>query len=305
MLPQLLAQSLPIFFLLLGGFLFFFYFKKGPLLLVFSLILLFLGSIMFFSVFISPFLLKVYRVSYDLSSIIQKQSYRIAFFSDFHCGALKGKSWVKRVVETVNQEKPDLVLIGGDFVLKAEASALKDLFSPLKDLKARDGVFAVLGNHDFGIPGEDLSLPLKEVLEELNITLLQNECVELENFNLVGLDEVWAGKSDLERAFLKVNPEKPVIGLCHNPDLFLYPASTKDRSSFRADLWLLGHTHNGQLRLPIIGPVVQSTGTGMEWGFYNTPLGKAFVSQGVGESGARVRLFTRPEVVIIDLIADL
>ncbi len=302
MFLKALVDLIPILFLVLGSALLFLYFRKRSSLLIFSsLIVLFLGSILVYSVLIAPFILKTHRVSLNFPLLPEKLSYRIAFFSDLHCGPLKGERWLKKVVDKVNKEKPDLVLIGGDFVLKAQKSSLMALLEPLKDLKAREGVFAVLGNHDYGIPGEDLSSPLKEVLESLSVTLLQNINLELENFNLVGVDEVWERKFDLKKAFSTVNPQKPVIGLCHNPDLFLSSFSQEEERSFKADLWLLGHTHNGQLRLPFLGPLFESTATGMEWGFYQTPLGKAFITQGVGESGARVRLFTFPEVLIIDL----
>lgn len=302
MISRLCFELSPIFLIITGGVFLALYLGKRPLwLIIISVLFLALGFLLIYAIHIAPQALKANGVTFSLSTTIEKPSYRIALFSDLHVGALKGRRWAERVVETINKENPDLILIGGDFVFQADPQKLKDYLGPLKELKAREGVYAVLGNHDYGVPGEDVSSELELVLAELGISLLHNQSVELQNFTLVGVDEVWAGKSNLENAFLKVKNNKPVISLCHNPDIFLSPSNSEGVGAFHADLWLLGHTHNGQVRLPLLGPVFLPTETGMEWGFYDTPYGPAFITQGVGESGAKIRFLTAPEVVILDL----
>jgi len=302
MILQLCFEISPICLCITGGAFFFFYLKKGPpWLIMISLLFLALGFLLIYAIYIVPKRLKVYEVSFRLNASSESPSYRIVLFSDLHLGALKGRRWAKRVTETTNKADPDLILIGGDFVFQADPQKLKSYLEPLKALKAREGVYAVLGNHDYGVPGEDLSSQLEVALAELGILVLHNQSVELQKFVLVGVDEVWAGKSSLKKAFLQVKQGKPVISLCHNPDIFLNPSNSEGINAFHAGLWLLGHTHNGQVRLPLLGPVFLPTKTGMEWGFYDTPYGPAFVTQGAGESGAKIRFLTSPEVVVLKI----
>lgn len=302
MIFELGFELLPFFLIIMGGVFLGLYSGEGALWqVIISALFLAWGCLLIYAIHIVPQGLKLNRVNFRFKTSFKNLAYRIAFFSDLHAGALKGGGWVKRVVETINRENPDLILIGGDFVFRADPQKLKNYLGPLKELKAREGIFAVLGNHDYGVPGEDISSELEIVLDELEISVLHNQSQELQNFTLVGIDEVWAGKANLEKAFLKLKNDKPLISLCHNPDIFLSSSKAKAEDAFHADLWLLGHTHNGQVRLPLLGYVFLPTKTGMEWGFYNTPYGLAFITQGVGESGAKIRFLTSPEVVILEL----
>ncbi len=302
MLFQLCFELSPFFLFITGSvFLAFYLAKRPPWLIILSFFFLVFGLLLIYAINVAPQILKLNRVSFQLGSAIKGPLYRVAFFSDLHAGALKGQRWVKKIVETVNRENPDLILIGGDFVFKADPRKLMLYLEPLKELKSKEGIYAVLGNHDYGVPGENVSRELEEVLNALGISVLHNQNVALKNFTLVGIDEVWAGKSDLNGAFQGVKDDNPVIALCHNPDIFLSSSYSDGNCTASADLWLLGHTHKGQVRLPFLGPFFLPTETRMEWGFYNTPYGQAFITQGAGESGAKIRFLTTPEVVILDL----
>jgi len=293
----------PFFLVVLGiAFIVPYFTKRNVGLIILSVIFLTFGLLLLYAIHIAPQILKVNRVAFPLSSRREASRYRVVLFSDLHIGVLKGRGWVEKVVKIVSKGEPDLILIGGDFVLKADPQKLKSYLEPLRGLKAKEGVYAVLGNHDYGVPGEDVSSELEWALRELGISVLHNQSVELENFTLVGIDEVWAGKADSERAFREVKGDNPVIALCHNPDIFLALENNQGPNHPSADLWLLGHTHNGQVRLPFIGPLFLPTETKMEYGFYDTPFGKAFITQGAGESGLKMRFLTRPEIVILDLL---
>jgi Predicted phosphohydrolases len=157
---------------------------------------------------------------------------KVVFFSDLHLGQFKRQEWAQRVVEAVNAQSPDLVLIGGDFLGKTQCCEVAELLMPLRHLRATHGAYAVLGNHDYGIPGCDHSDELIQLLPQLNIRLLHNECVAIgEEALLVGVDELWAGRDNLPGALMRCHgcpPTTRMVVLGHNPDLMLKLESQRD-----------------------------------------------------------------------------
>lgn len=124
--------------------------------------------------------------------------------------------------------------------------------SELKGLRAHFGAFATLGNHDWWYNGPRV----KNSLENAGIRTLENDAAMIEHegaiFWVAGIGDKWEGKPDIASALAKVNDGAPIIALTHNPDIFpSIPA--------RVSLTIAGHTHGGQVSLPIIGrPIVPS-----------------------------------------------
>jgi hypothetical protein len=257
--------------------------------------------------FIEPFRLRVTRwdarslISYGADAMARKTT-RVVFFSDLHLGQFKRAGWARRIVDLVNRQQPDLVLIGGDFTGRVDGLSLRAMFAPLSELRATHGVYAVLGNHDYGIPGPDMSPKLFDLLPTLNVRVLRNEgvCVA-PGLRLLGLDELWAHGSDFESAIAQCADATGVtLVLGHNPDALDLIAPESVAAPQRT-LFLFGHTHGGQIRVPFFpGAAIPIVGD-LYRGEYRRPQGAVYVSCGTGENTSPTRLGTTPEIVVFDV----
>ena len=172
---------------------------------------------------------------------------KIAFLSDFHAGLATHPQIIRRSVDLAIAEKPDIILLGGDFV-DFDASYLKDVIPRLQRLHAPLGVFSVLGNHDLWSD----NARIQQELQEIGIELLINRGVFLpppfDNIYLSGLDEWFTGAPDTIRAFAEKG--KINLVLMHNPANYI------DIKSHACDVAFCGHTHAGQITLPFGFPIV-------------------------------------------------
>ena len=229
-------------------------------------------------------------------------SLRVALISDLHVGApYKGLPALKHLVSVTNAEKPDLILRLGDFVThggvvgghfvspEAIADDLANLHAPL-------GVIAVLGNHDWWYDG----LRVRRALESHGIRVLENEAISLElrqhRFWVGGLSDLWTRGDGVAATLAQVHDGEPILLAMHNPDVF--PGIPG-----RVSLALAGHTHGGQVKLPLIGrPHVPSKyGQRYAYGLIEEGGRKLFVTGGVGTSIIPVRFGVPPEIVILQL----
>jgi len=258
--------------------------------------------VVFYGSFIEPRLLTVGRYDVGLGSAGGRL--KVAVVGDTHLGVYQGRDWLQRVVDRTNAEQPDLVLLGGDYVVNMPA--LDDL-EPLKNLKAKYGVYAVLGNFDYRVGAVDV----RERLGSYGVKTLVNRSVPLDlagrpldaaqglrRLRLIGLDDYWYGDPDWTKALAGVEPNAVKIVLAHNPDL-----APKGEAS-GVDLMIAAHTHGGQVRLPFIGPLTKlpiAIGQRFDKGLFDFGPMKLFITPGVGESGVRARLFDPPEISILNL----
>jgi predicted MPP superfamily phosphohydrolase len=220
---------------------------------------------------------------------------RIAFAADFHAGALTDQRLIIEACETLAALKPDVLLLGGDYV-SVRGADVRRLAPLLADIPAPYGKFGVLGNHDlhanFGI--------IVSELERAGVRILANEHVELSGpfsgISVCGLDDPTHGAPRGDLALDDACATRVV--LVHSPDGI---QAIADRPF---DLALCGHTHGGQIRLPWGHAVVVPGGplnrqyVAGHYEFGETHLGShtMLVSHGVGCSGLPVRAFTPPEV---------
>ena len=238
---------------------------------------------------IEPHWLQVSHVA--LRSPKLRRPLRIAVIADFQTDHLG--DYERSVIERTLQEKPDLLLMAGDH-LQAASSELptlrRELRRLLKDLAAAVplGVYAVRGNID---PPDWAT-----TFEGMNVTTFEStRSLDLADLRLTGL-----GMDDSFNSNLSL-PESGrfQIVLGHSPDFSL--------GKVPADLLIAGHTHGGQVRLPLIGPLMTLSRIPRSWAAGVTPLDERrilVVSRGIGmERGAapRLRFFCRPELVVIDV----
>jgi hypothetical protein len=243
---------------------------------------------------------------------------KIVAVSDIHGGShYIDEAKIRRVVELANAQNADLIVLLGDFVSQRNERS-GDLKMPVEiiaanlgGLRATLGVFAVLGNHDDWYNDRIVELEL----EKAGITVLQNEAVALEKdgrkFRVLGLlDHMhivdWAVFARNARENLaKVEPAGDIIVLEHSPDIL--PVITGDAPiSPDVRLILAGHTHGGQVCLPLIGcPVIPSSyGQKYAHGHVRDRGVDMFVTTGVGTSILPVRFGVPPEIAVLKIYAE-
>jgi predicted MPP superfamily phosphohydrolase len=217
---------------------------------------------------------------------------RVAFLSDLHGGSTPSAA-LRRAVALARAVRPDVILLGGDYVEGHDADGFKlAALAPLGRLRAPLGVFGVLGNHD-------VEPAVARRLGELGVELLHNRRRLLPGgVALVGLADHLAGATDAGAAFAGADPAAPTLVLAH------HWRSLGDPGLGRFDLALTGHTHGGQACLPGTGicPPLADDMKPYRAGLHDWPGGgKLFVGRGLGMSGVRARIGAPPEVAIVDL----
>lgn len=227
---------------------------------------------------------------------------KIVHLTDIHFDPRAGISVenVDHMLETALSEKPDMVVITGDFIVD-RCQHIQEYTKLLRKLSHVCPVYATLGNHDGGVWAKgmggynDISV-VSSILKNAGITLLYNENVIEQGVRLVGLSDLWAGDFHPEQAFTNVTADKPVLLLSHNPDTTIY------LNAFNWDLMLAGHTHGGQVVLPVIGsPWTPIEHTNFRHGLFNLGSTKRkllYVSAGVGGI-FQLRVNCPPEIVVI------
>jgi len=222
---------------------------------------------------------------------------RVALVSDLHAGAPHvGERRVERLVEAVNRRRPDLVLLLGDFidpeVRFGSAVPPEAVAAALGGLRARLGVVAVLGNHDWRHDGERVAA----ALEAAGIACLENSARDLGPLWVAGVADVRMRRADVGRALADVPEDAPVVLLSHDPDAF---ARVPDRVA----LTVSGHTHGGQVAVPGLRRRFIPSRYGERYARGHVVEGgrHLYVTAGVGTTGWPVRLFAPPEVVVLRL----
>lgn len=226
--------------------------------------------------------------------------YRIVHLSDLHLGVRQSEQNFPNITAAARREQADLIVVTGDFATASSRGwynnkpALARFAAPGA---ARDGIWAVLGNHDhhFG------ALKVAATLREVGIGLLVNSHHTLrrgeDRLILAGIMDMVYGLPDLDRALEGAPAHTPVILLAHEPDF----ASIAARDG-RIALQLSGHTHGGQIRLPGVRPLVLPTfGRAYPSGVYQVGKMALYVTPGVGTGHFAFRFNCRPEIVVITL----
>ena len=224
---------------------------------------------------------------------------RIGLISDLHAGWTTPASVIRRAVRMLVAEAPDLVAITGDLVT-SQADRLPDVVAELARLQAPLGVFAVPGNHDHvaGIDawrGALARWPHLVDLTNASVCRSVGDAV----LCVAGLDDGYEGAPRL-RVPAPEHRDVTVV-LAHGPDQAEHLRRRRDD----VDLVLSGHTHGGQIRLPLLGAPVSSARNPelYEEGVRRRPWTQVYTSRGVGTVGIPARLLTRPEVSVLTLTA--
>lgn len=234
----------------------------------------------------------------------QLNGLKIVLLSDLHIGAPHVPvAKMARIVELANAEQPDLILLAGDFVVGHELGAEfvpQDVIAQgLKDLRAKLGVYAVLGNHDWWEDGTKM----RDALEGVGIKTIDNRALRLtpngQPLWLIGLGDFWTMRPDITGTLAQVTDnDAPIIALTHNPDVF--PDLPE-----RITLTTAGHTHGGQVWLPIVGRYIVPSQYRQRYAVGHVQEGAKhlYVTPGIGTSVFPVRFLTPPEITVLTLMA--
>ena len=268
----------------------------------FAAIVLFLAGVAFWAFLIEPRRLVTHQETIQIDNWPRSlDGLRIAVLSDLHVDnwSVTDKK-LRTIVERTNQLQPDLIVILGDYMSSngwVTRRVEPEVFGAvLKDLHAPLGVYSVLGNHDWWNNG----MRVRRGLEQNGIKVLEDETAQIDvrgtSLWLVGFADLWTRPQRIAGTVAKVPEGQPLIGLTHNPDIFPNVPS-------RVQLLLAGHTHGGQVRFPIIGPVVESSDYGDRWvqGHVFADNHHLFVTTGIGTSIMPVRFGLPPEIVLLTL----
>ena len=216
---------------------------------------------------------------------------RIGFLTDVHCSRWMSPEDVRRAALLLRDEHPDLIVLGGDYVTWGDRTHVKPSAESLSVLSAPHGVFGILGNHD-----DDHDMPA--ALAAHGVTVLKDARTRLtirgERVDLVGI-RFWT-KRHADIAPLMRGAGRSTILLAHDP------RRLAEAAAFKVPLVLSGHTHGGQVVLPVIGPVAARkfpvvAGIGMR---DRTAM---FVSKGIGTVYVPVRINCEPEIAVLTLRA--
>jgi hypothetical protein len=224
--------------------------------------------------------------------------YTIAQLSDLHIGAFHPLWWGQRWARAANATAADAVVVTGDMVTSGVAFH-EDIAELVGGLRGKDGVYVIMGNHDYFGEGE----PLVSLLQARKVRVLRNEGVVLERDGarlfLAGIDDTWTKRADLDAALAERPDGVPTVLLAHDPERF-GEAAARD-----VDVVLSGHTHGGQIALPFLGRHVNASKLAHEFhiGLYEQGDSTLYVSGGLGTTGPPVRLGVAPSIALIRLRA--
>lgn len=233
---------------------------------------------------------------------------KIAQLSDIHLDEFTEPFLLRQAIDKINQLNPDVVLLTGDYIsyeIAPRQFAVKSAWhcaELLSELKCPQR-YAILGNHDVLLDAKEVS----EALTAKGITVLNNSGLPLERAGsrvwLAGLDDPVCGRPDPDAAIpasIRKASNEPVILMCHAPDyvadLAAHPAGKS------VDLVLSGHTHGGQVRLPLVGALdLPPGGKKFIEGWFRVGTTQLYVNRGIGTIGVPFRFDCPPEITSLTL----
>jgi predicted MPP superfamily phosphohydrolase len=223
------------------------------------------------------------------------ESFRILFISDLHIDG--NRDLIKHLIQVVDNVEVDVCLVGGDFRMEMYGpftGVAKKIKRLTKHIHSEEGIFGVLGNHD--------CLEVAPDLEDAGIYMLINEGYPLERNGeklwIAGVDDPHYYRcNDLKKACKDIPEDNFILLLAHSPEII------REIDKFPVALCLCGHTHGGQIKLPLLGPVFTHCRVPRRFneGLWNQDSTIGYTTTGVGSSGLPVRFNCPPEVVVFTL----
>ncbi len=279
-----------------------------------------------FAILIAVFLSYSYFIGSRLFVVVEEtlavpnwspdlNGFRVVAITDIHAGSnYAPEERIRYMVEQTNAQNADIVVLLGDYVSEAkfdrnarskpygtDRTELRMPVATIADilggLRAKYGVYAVIGNHD-----EYHNAPkITAEFERVGITVLENEVAEIavngEKINLWGIEDLWKNRKVPVEAFDAIADKKNIIAITHNPDSLL---QLPDRVS----LMFAGHSHGGQLNWPIFGPIAVFNDKRFMDGHSVVDGKHVYVTSGVGTSVIPFRFRVPPEIAVVTIVSE-
>jgi predicted MPP superfamily phosphohydrolase len=226
--------------------------------------------------------------------------FRIVQFSDLHLdGVSVTRARLETLVAQINALTPDVVAFTGDFITYAVPFNPADLIEPLRMLRPRAASAATMGNHD----QFKNAAAIRRVIGESGMIDLNNAVHTLRRGDarlyIAGVDSYSKGKARLDAVLKALPADAPAILLAHEPQMIEVSAPTG-----RFALQLSGHTHGGQIRLPLLTALVLGENRRYRSGAFQVGATRLYVNRGIGMVGLPLRINCPPEVTVVTLRAE-
>jgi predicted MPP superfamily phosphohydrolase len=265
-----------------------------------------ISAMAIYATWLEPFQVGVTQLRYKFANWQGDKPLRVLHISDLHFEGYSPRE--QNILTYVKRLKPDLILLTGDYLNLSsvyDPEAQKGVRQFLKQLKAPLGVFAITGS-----PVVDMAGIIPEIFKGLKIRWLNDERITVQyrgnTLHLIGIQCTYTIERDLA-ALQQLHNDIPDTGLTillyHTPDLM------PSLAELDIDLYLCGHTHGGQIRLPVYGAIATSSrwGKRYEMGLYREGNTTLYVSRGLGLEGLgapRARFLAPPEIILWDIITQ-
>ena len=218
-------------------------------------------------------------------------SLRILQLSDIEISKSYSEGNLKKQVKTINDSKPDIIVFTGDlFNNYAKYGPYQEVLTILSSLKATYGKFAIYGNKDYG--GGAVRI-YDQLMSDSGFTLLRNEVYSMsirgKRIQLIGSDSYLMGNFDESSIKQQLTPSDVTILLAHEPEII-------DKVTFSYDLMLCGHTHGGQVNIPLLQSLFHISNTPYQKGLYEHDSTFIYVDSGMGTSRIPIRFLTPPQI---------
>ena len=242
-----------------------------------------------------PYMLSLEHQRIELNRLPKAfDGFRVVQLSDVHHGPFSSREQIEQAVETANRLKPDIIALTGDYISK-ERHYAASCAEMLGRLKAKHGVYAVLGNHDHWVDAQLLT----DLFRAEGITVLINEGMRFEKngaaFWLAGVDDTMVGLEDLSLALAGARSDEMKLVLAHNPIVLRRAA----RAS--VDLVLSGHTHGGQVAIRGERNTLRGARKRLLKGLGRLGPTQIYVNRGLGTVVLPIRYGCPPEISLLEL----
>ena len=241
---------------------------------------------------------KVNKVHFKSNKLDSDSTIKLIQLSDLHSKVFGDNN--QKLIHTIKNQQPDVIVITGD-IIDRKTKRLYDVFHLVEELTSfQQHVYFVSGNHEWG---NSLKNELLLGLEQRGVHMLNNDSTEMMikgmNLNLVGIDDVSTNHEDMKKAFNHVNNQEYTVLLSHSPGV------TDKYPEIDADLILSGHTHGGQVRLPLIGSIVapdEGLFPKKAKGVYQLKENQhLYIDSGLGTSLLPVRFLNQSQLSVIEI----
>jgi len=262
------------------------------------LILLISGLLLLFYTHLESRWIKINEFDFTSTQIPNNfNKIKIVFVSDIHHGPFFSIERVSKLVNSINEIKPDIVIFGGDYVHR-DVKYIKPVFLELSRVKTKLGKYGVLGNHDYWEDYKETEKCMKIAnihnIENNSFWIKQNQ----DSIKIGGVGDLWENNQIIDSTIRDINKSNFCILVSHNPDY------CEQITTDKIDLMLSGHTHGGQVSIfGFYSPILPSK-FGQKYCYGLKKMDKLciYITSGIGTITPPVRFFMRPEIVVINLI---